>query len=209
MVKLKGPAASTEASGKLANALIFSSSKSAAYLKKHAKPRNPKTPKQVSIRACMCFLAENWRNLTAPQQQTWADRAKRINLYPYHAFVKTNMLRWHTFHAPGKTDPVTGGKITLGQRATTTTGGVGMVTYCIYAPHTPKEWGWVIHRSQSPPWIPRLDTAIGLLPKTIDPGWNCYVDTPLAPGTYYYMRQTFLPDGTLYTDTRVSGAVVT
>ena len=57
MVKLTGPAIAQGAAGQLAGELIFSDWKGRAYLKKHRKPKQPRTPPQLAMCAMLRFLS--------------------------------------------------------------------------------------------------------------------------------------------------------
>ena len=208
MVKLKGPSLSTEASGKLANALIFSTSKKRAYLKQHAKPANPRTGPQTSVRAAMKFLSQAWKLLTPPDQATWNELAKREEAAPYHAFIAYNHDRWHNFRAPSKTYPATETGPAPDRPLIGALGGVGMVTCLNRQGLPPDDWGAFYFRSTSSGaafdhsdcvlWMPFQPVQV-----------NRYIDTPLEPGTYWYVARNFSVDGLMSPPHGPRSAIVT
>lgn len=196
MVKLKGPSISTAASGKLANALIFGKSKRRAYMKKHAGPANPKTGKQLTVRAAMKFLSQQWKQLTPAQQTTWATLAQATQVSPYHAFIAFNQDRWNNFRAPSKEDPALELEPTPLVRAFLAIGGVKMATIRLLLWFPYDEWGVTIFRKPNPTYPFGHDQCVLWVP-IFGQRVTDYVDTPLAPGTYWYTARAFTNDGTL------------
>lgn len=105
MVKLRGPGMSVHASGTLADVLTFGNLRGKPTLRKKPTPAQPRTGLQVSSRAMMQFLAQNWSGLTTPQQATWLDLADNTDVAPYHAFIAHNMQRWARQALPSKAYP--------------------------------------------------------------------------------------------------------
>ena len=107
MVKLTGPGLANEASGSLAGQLTFSNWKGKAYLKKHTKPKQPRTPRQLSMRHTMTFLSQEWNAIPPVYHATWDDLARASNISPFNAYQKVNLQRWRNFQAPSILSPVT------------------------------------------------------------------------------------------------------
>ena len=105
MVKLRGPGLSTHAGGTLADQLIFSNWKGRAYLKTHRKPKQPRSPGQVAMRAMMSFLSAEWAQIIPENQATWDELAKHDNVSPFNAYQGYNLQRWASFEAPSKKYP--------------------------------------------------------------------------------------------------------
>ena len=194
MIRLIGPSVSTEAAGKLANTLIFSKTKKRAYVKSHASPANPRTGAQISVRAMMKWLSQEWKNLTTAEQATWINLAKITEITPYHAYVAANQLRWFHYATPSKRYPATEVKPPPGGVNATAVGGVGMVTYTVPFLASAGDWGILLLRKRgSYPTLTR-QYAVALFPRQ-PAGNSVYVDTPLEPGTYYYFNIGFHGDG--------------
>lgn len=194
MIKLIGPGLSTEASGKLADAIVFSHSAKRAYAKAHAAPKNPKTPGQLGVRANMKFLAQIWQTLTPAQQASWEDPANLAGVYPYHAFISVNAFRWSTYRTPSKehpaTETTTPGNITNWQALPK----VAHAYLRVMTIATPHPWGFIFYRAPATGFTPDRSNAIGFIEKI--PGTpNIYLDTPLLPGTYYYRVTSFHETG--------------
>ncbi len=208
MVKLKGPSLSTEASGKLANAIIFSASKKRAYLKSHAKPANPRTGPQTSIRAAMKFLSQAWKLLTPKDQATWNELAHQEMAAPYHAFIAYNHARWAEFLAPSKTYPAPEVGPPIPRPLIVATGGVGMVNLLNRQQYPYNDWGAFYFRSTNPLMISHHNNCVLWMPLQAIL-INRYVDTPLEPGTYYYQARNFSVDGLTSPDAGPRTAIVT
>lgn len=107
MVKLRAPALGRDASGSLAGQVIFSTWKGKPYVKKHTKPKQPRTPKQVSMRAMMAFLSKQWSGLADVDQATWQNLALASQISPFNAYQKENLKRWRNYQAPSNVYPAT------------------------------------------------------------------------------------------------------
>ena len=66
-------------SGKLGGT-VFARNKSGAYSRNWVNPINPNTTKQQTVRNQFANLISGWKNLSAADQQAWADMAPQ---YPY------------------------------------------------------------------------------------------------------------------------------
>lgn len=100
MVKLKGPGQATGASGTLADTLTFSTWKGKAYLKTHAKPKQPRTNNQIAMRAILRFLSEQWKNVPAIEQAKWNTLANAATFSPFNAYQRLNLSRWRSQLSP-------------------------------------------------------------------------------------------------------------
>lgn len=100
MVKLTGPGLATKATGGLADALIFSSSKGRAYLKTKRKPKQPRTGAQIGMRAMMKFLAPAWSLTPGRDPTTWSDLATEAAISPFNAYLGYNLERWRNADPP-------------------------------------------------------------------------------------------------------------
>lgn len=200
MVKLSGPAMSLDASGKLANAIVFSKWKGRNYARSYVKPSNPKSAGQTGVRAMFKFLSQIWASLSSEQKATWEDRADQSVISPFNAFMSLNQFRWRSFKGPTQEDPAveTAVGYTLGTLAATA--GVRQVT--VTQPMTTVDncWGIVIYRGLAASFDIVWSAAIAVVPSdsTND---IVFVDSPLVPDTYYYVVQGLTDDGTKGTET--------
>lgn len=194
MVKATGPLQSAKASGQLAASLIFTKSKRGTNLKSYAKPRQPRTPGQITTRAMCRFLAKAWQHLSTDNHATWIPLSQESNLSPYHAYLKHNATRWVNDRCPTQAypaaeilGPLVGGHFRAyggRQYAWTETANGPIDTH----------WGSIIHRSTSHHFVANHLTVIGaILRGPTTP--TKFKDTPLEPGTYYYRSDRFTLDG--------------
>jgi len=194
MVKLKGPAYSLDGTGSVADVMALAKSKRGTYAKKHAAPANPKTKPQMSVRALMSFLAQQWRELTTAEQATWADLAEARGVAPYHEFVAHNHHRWTTNRTPTKEYPAT--ESSTPPKANNLIGTPGVqcanLKFLLQVPWP--TWGYVLYRSIVPSYTAQRTDAIAMIECRV-PGHTYYRDTPLPAGTYYYRHRGFNDDG--------------
>lgn len=194
MVKTKGPTISAEASGQLAKTLIFVKGMKARAVKKHATPRNPKSPAQVSVRAMIKFLSQDWQTLTTLQKATWNTPAFVDKIAPYHAYLRTNMIRWKTFRGPGKTYPVAPSGPTGATIYQDVFDGVASTVERVINGGGILPWGYIIFRSPVDWPAGTLDQVIAVVPRN-PVLWTFHRDTPLEPGTYWYRTSNFTEAG--------------
>lgn len=194
MVKVNAPALSLDASGKLGGAIVFSKWKGRNYVRQLVKPANPKSPMQVSMRAMLKFLSQNWANVGSATQDTWEDYAAQLIASNFNAFVSRNQQRWRNFLAPSEMDPATdtGTDATIGSWAAT--GGVRQITLSWAVSSANDGWGIMIFRSTSGTFSESLSNCIAVAYCKTGGSYE-YVDTPLDAGTYYYSYIPFTDQG--------------
>ena len=194
MVRVYGPMMSLDASGSLAQAIVFSKWKGRNYVRERVIPANPKSGGQRGMRAMLKFLAQNWTNVGDSPQASWEARADAASISPFNAFTSYNQKRWRNFTGPTDTYPeattdvdttLSTLALTLGERSITVTQAVTTAA---------DGWGILIFRSPTGTFDTGWDNLIAALP--IDSTNDIvYVDTPLTPGDYYYDVRPFTLDG--------------
>ncbi len=75
MAKLIGPLHSTEARGAVGG-LIYNTWRGISYAKAFASPAQPRTERQLQIRALTTQLVRSWQGLTDAQRASWTDYAE-------------------------------------------------------------------------------------------------------------------------------------
>jgi len=207
MVRVNAPALSLEASGKLAGAIVFSCWKGRAYVRELVIPANPCTGPQVGMRSMIRFLSQIWAGLSSSDKADWLTRAKQTNISNFNAFVAYNQDRWRRFLGPSKLDPATEASTGLTISAFTATGSVRQCTLAITPSAGTNLWCYTLHRKSTSSVTPTFDNCVRII---VADGANqvSYVDTPLAPGTYYYKVIPLNVDGKKGTaSTEQSGTV--
>jgi len=198
MARVQGPLFSLGASGKLGGAVVYSTWKGRAYVRELVKPANPKSDKQLSVRAMLKFLSQEWAGIGDPAQVSWVDLAKAEVISNFNAYCKQNLRRWRNFVGIGQdavpgaldTGPVNG--------AASATGGVRMCTVEMIVTTLNDAWGLAIFRKTGGAVTPAFDNLVAVLPYD---GTNTivFVDTPLDPAVYHYDFYSITKDG-LFTD---------
>lgn len=190
MVKLTGPAVSTEAVGSIADVLSFQKGKRGTICKKHAKPAQPRTPKQVGVRACIKFLSQQWSTFTAAEMATWFTRARRMEVANYHAYISANANRFTNNLMPSKEDPATEAGGGSAMEANYVLPHFRAISYHAKSGGPPINWGYHLCRSQTSGFTPGPENTIAIFFKEV-PVYTVYWDRDLAPGTYYYRCRGF------------------
>lgn len=76
MAKLSGPLFSANAVGRFAGAIVYNVWRGIQYAKKLTSPAQPRTPRQLHIRAIFAQLSQAWQGISDGQRtawQLWAD----------------------------------------------------------------------------------------------------------------------------------------
>lgn len=208
MVKLKGPLGSAEASGSLGRTAIFSSWKGRAYAKAHAVPTNPNTAPQISVRAMLAFLSQQWAAFTAPNKATWNEIAAQKNIPPYNAFLSDNLDRWKMFHAPSKAHPAAETGTQPESDGLSTIGGVGHIHFSAEWIALNNAWGLIIFHVAFPAQPTSRDNALHILPLTKLSGQIWTWSTNVI-GTHYFNYRSFTTAGKLSAALGYTSTVVT
>jgi len=195
MVKLKGPAMSTAASGTLGDLLTFGKLRTTHTLRKRPKPTDPKTGAQISMRAIMQFLTGQWASLGAPNQATWADAPEKGSGSNYNAYLSHNLKRWRNLQAPTKTYPPTENLTPLDTMSSTAHPGVRHCKLSLVSdpPHTPT-WGVTVQHSTTGFLLLEDNNVIAIADiSTATP--SIFTHENVTPGVHYYTLFTFSIDG--------------
>ncbi len=195
MIRLKGPTFSYATTGGLADVLAFAKSKKGTYAKAHSSPKQPRTGAQVGVRAMMSYLGRTWRTLTPANQATWNELATVDQVAPYHAFVRENMKRWNTFRGPSKEYPAADAMTPTTGRNVWVLPAVASVQCGLPIDVIESDWGSVLLKGDAIGFPIDRAHVIQIVTRDVTQKWTWVLDTPVAPGTYYYNSFTFEPDG--------------
>lgn len=206
MALITGPLLSLDARGSVAGSLVFSNWKGRPYVRQLVTPSNPKSAGQVSTRAMFKFLAQAWAALSAADKATWEDLAAATTISAFNAYVAYNQNRWTQFTWPYDRPTPTAGAVPV-MGALTATGAIrqASVSQVITTPN--QIWGMAIARSITTGFTPAKTDIVAVVQYTASP--VVYIDTPLAPGTYYYRCAGFDKEGELSAFVAENDAVVT
>ena len=208
MARVQGPLFSLGASGKLGGAIVFATWKGRPYVRELVRPANPKSDKQLSVRAMMRFLSQEWAGIGSTPQLTWEDLADADVVSPFNAYIKKNLRRWRNFVGIGQDATPEAGDAGPTNGAASATGGVRMATVDMIVTTVADAWGLAIFRKTASAVTPAFDNLVAVLPYN---GTNTivFVDTPLEPETYHYDFYSITKDGLFTDETDAVNAVVT
>jgi len=88
MARTKGPLFSLDASGTLADTIVFSKWKGRTYVRRHAIPSNPRSGLQVGMRSVFKYITQAFGALTANQKAAWDALAAPDNITQLNAQVR-------------------------------------------------------------------------------------------------------------------------
>lgn len=196
MVKVNAPMMSLDASGSLAGALVFSKWKGRNYVRSLVRPSNPKSVLQVAVRVMMKFLAQEWKNLTAPEQATWDNLAKATSISPFNAYVQFNLPRWRQMMAPSTETPALETGTLQACAAATAAGSFHQAVVTLNVAGVNDGWGIVIERNTVDVYQGTFDAVVGVIATPTVAAFE-WTDTPLVAGTYYYYWRRFTRAGLL------------
>lgn len=91
MAKLKAPAVSFGAHGKIAKTLVMSEWKGRPYVREYQVPRNPRTEKQVKQRALFKQVVDEFKALSDEAKKTLHVEAEKVQITPLNLYMKRRM----------------------------------------------------------------------------------------------------------------------
>lgn len=194
MVKVYAPMLSLDASGTLGEAIVFSKWKGRNYVRQRVIPANPQSGLQVSMRAMMKFLAQNWAALSSAQKADWESRADDMIVSPFNAFVSYNQKRWRNYTLPSIADPATAAGTLAATSGHAATGGERSITLDWTVDTLNDGWGMVLLRGTAGGFAKVISAVKAVVLSNVAQA-ESYVDSPLDPGTYYYGFRNFTDDG--------------
>lgn len=187
MAVVKAPLMSLDASGTLGGAIVFSKWKGRNYVRRHAIPSNPKSSPQLSVRAMMQFLSQEWAAITAGDKATWEARASLTNVSPFNAYVAVNMKRWGLETYPGQVDPVTENDAVGTIANESATAGVRSITISDEVTVLASNWGIMLYKSITTGFTPGRNNMFHIMPATTAAVFT-FLDTAVLVGVPYYYR---------------------
>lgn len=193
MARVTGPLMSMDASGTVAGAIVFSRWKGLPYVRRHAIPQNPRSPKQVSVRAMMTFVSRTWGVLMSSHWADWEAAAETQHMSGFNYFVGKSMSRWRTFRGPQMALPNQPVAPLSDPGVVTVTGGVREATLSIAYGAVPPNWAWLVFAALGAPVVPSFSNLVGCFANVSDP--DVFVHTPIAPGVWHYATFGMNSDG--------------
>lgn len=93
MATTKAPLFGLDASGTLADSLVFSKWRGRTYVRRHAIPANPRSPLQVGMRSVFKFISQAFGDLTQVQKDAWDALAAPDNITQLNAQIRDSQSR--------------------------------------------------------------------------------------------------------------------
>lgn len=208
MVKVSGPMFSMSAAGTLGDAITFAQWKGRAYVRERVKPANPKSDKQLSVRAMLQFLSTDWNQITSGDKATWNAMADADVVSAFNAYIGANLKSWRNFQGVSEVSTFARSLANGTAGVATAIGGVRMATVTMPFSANIFTWCVLFFRKTGSAVTPAFDNLVACLHAegTAD---VVYVDTPLEPATYHYNFMLCTVDGVLELEDQAVNAVVT
>ncbi len=197
MARVNGPLMSMSASGALAGSIVFSNWKGRPYVRQLVRPANPKSGGQVSMRAILKFLSQQWVDIPPADQSSWEDLADADVVSYFNAYMKKNLGRNRDFLAPSHNSAIEQVLVIDPITDFTATPAVRSITIEITATNiVGANWGHLLYRGLESEFVPSFTNLIAIVPHTT-PDPAVWVDSPLEPDTYYYNAKPFTIDAVI------------
>jgi hypothetical protein len=189
MARTTAPLFSLDASGSLANAIVFSKWRGRQFVRRHTIPKNPRTAAQMGVRAMMKFLSQSYAANKTDIDTNFATPAANANVSPFNSYVAYNMSRWRQMKGPSivypATDVTTAITITM-----SLTGGQRNILVSVDASGVSSNFGIMIFRSLAEIVDVNWNNCIALVSDTSGTV-KLYTDAPLDAAEYHYRAASF------------------
>jgi len=208
MARVSGPLMSVSASGAFGGSMVFGTWKGRPVVRQLVIPNNPKSAKQVGIRAMMGFLAAAWKAKVLPKWTGYEAKAAAEAISEYNAYIGENLDRWQLSAAPTQEWPAaeaTGGCVIT---FAPLTGHAGYASAVVTPAANANIWGVAVFRDTSEITAPSWANCVAVIPRS-DVSAFTFTDAPLEAGTYHYRFAQFNVDGVLGTVLADADVVVT
>jgi hypothetical protein len=200
MALVTGPFMSLDASGTLAGTLTASHWKGRNYMRQRVIPLNPRSAKQLGVRAMLKFLGAHWAAMDAGDKDDYDEDAEAKAISAFNQYCSANLLRWQQNKTPTEGYPAAEASTPLTVSDMTLTGHEGYATVALTPSAATAIQGFAIYRDTAAITDPNWANCIAIIEAD---GANqvTYTDSPLDADTYHYRACVFNTDG-------VSGTVI-
>lgn len=194
MARTTGPLMSLDASGSVGGTLTYSKWKGRNYVRQLVIPANPQSAMQTAMRAMFKFLGSQWSGIDPTDQDSWNGQADNDKVSDFNAYMKLNQAGWANRFAPSWANPPQRNDTAATLTTLTATGGPGVVQLNIDLAVINQNWGLIVYRNLVTGFTPALSDVIAVIDGQSASLFH-YVDSPLAPDTYFYVVQPFTQKG--------------
>jgi len=208
MPLLTGPCMSLDAKGTLASTIVFSHWKGRSYARQRVIPLNPKSAKQLGVRAMLTFLADAWASLSTANKDTYHDAAEARAISEFNEYTSQNLLRHQQNKAPSKATPPAEASGACVITSAPLTGHQGYADAVVTPATNANIWGVMVFRDPAAITVPSWANCVAVVYRATVAAFT-FVDSPLAAGTYHYRFAQFNIDGVLGTVLADASVVVT
>lgn len=197
MARLTGPLMSVDASGPFGKVIVYAKCKGRNYARKLTRPKNPRSAKQLGIRAMTRFLMKAWSALIPQDKATFDALAAASQISPINAYVAFNHARWQENEAPSMRSPAAEATDPEAITSAALTAHANYVTAAVIPAANGNIWGTMVWRDTVEVVATWANCIAVYFTATTDA--HTFTDSPLDPGTYHYRFAQFNWDGVLGT----------
>lgn len=184
MAVVKGPLFSVDATDSFAKTLVFTHWKGRNTIRKLVKPKNPKAPLQVGMRAGFKFTSQAYKNIGATAQTNWKNLATKAKLMPLNIMQRQNQQNIRINKGIIKDPTLT----SAGQEAAPTTlaatAGTKSVSLTWVDSAGANDFGTFVYMSINTGFTGTVSTLVAIVPH----GVQTILIPKLVTGTPYYFR---------------------
>jgi hypothetical protein len=207
MTRIMGPMHSDDARGLYGGTktgVVFSAWRGARYTKSYAVPRNPRTVRQLGMRALLRCLNALWATLSDAEKSYWTAYGSAYNLPGFQAFCKYNMRQ----AGEGWMPQLEANEEHLSAPTAPTALAANVVDNVIVVTWTDAALAYTtgIHVGTAGGFTPAMRNLTYATPATDGEDRQCTLR--VAPGTYYLKARNADEDGGVGAPTASVGPVV-
>ena len=175
---------SLDASGSVADTIVFSKWKGRNYVRQHVIPANPKTGLQTGMRAMMRFVTQIWATLSLTIQGRWKDVADPKSITPLNAMTQLNQERVRQDFGSKQDPTVAEGAVEAAPAGPAATPQIRSLKLDWTDSIGADDWCTFIYMLAGGVVTPGPDTLIRVIPN----GDQSFVVTGLLTGTVYHFK---------------------
>lgn len=186
MATIKGPLMSFDASGSVAETIVFSKWKGRNYVRQHVVPSNPETGLQVGVRGMLRFTSQSFATLGAVIIARWKALSDPKSITPLNSFVALNQERERQGFGCKQDPTLPEGAAEAAPAAPSATAQIKSLKIMWTDSVGADDWCTFIHMLKGGAVTPGPDTLLRIIPA----GVGAYIATGLETGITYHFRVT-------------------
>lgn len=208
MAGVRGPLFGFDASGAIANTLVWSKWKGRPYVRQLVIPSNPDTIFQRGVRAVFGFCARNFAALSDPNKALWQDVADTRQITALNAMISDAQNQRATGGGPRQNPTTAAGAAIAAPTINSDIEGEGRWSVTFTLPATAIGYATHVYR-QVADTAPVSSELVGVVYTVTSAGQYTFEETNVPAGTWHYKLRVGNTTGVLGTASADGTVVVT